>query len=116
MIAHEARCFGNPNRLCPVCSRQWPMAELAPLIAALAAIDEKSEPALIAAISEAVEGCPACICSTIVQGPLPMVTYSAVAWDGTETDFEHRYSVTWSYKTARDSYRAESLSDARDFT
>lgn len=111
MQTHERRCFRNPQRECVVCNRQWPIPELAAPIAAMANIDESTEKAMIAAVSEVVEGCPACICSAISQAPLPMVEWDTPGgyflgeWhDGPSG--KYRYRVNWNYKTERDAYRA----------
>ncbi len=100
MRDHEARCFKNPARHCPVCERQWPIEELEAPIAACSDMDKGNEAALIQSISDAVEQCPACICAAIIQAPLPML-------ETVEDGPLHRYWCSWDYKKARDEYRAE---------
>lgn len=107
MRDHELRCFKNPARKCPVCCAQWPISNLVPHLAALADVDEATEPAVIEAVSNTVDGCPACILSAIKQATLPMIeTYSGPM---SPFDDEHthvsRYWITWDYKKARDEYR-----------
>lgn len=120
MRDHELRCFRNPNRRCIVCSRQWPIPELAEPMAAMANINEATEPAMLAAVREIVEACPACMCAAISQAPLPMVR-----WDIPGGFFlgewhegrhgESRYRVTWDYKKERDAYRADQRAEETSY-
>lgn len=110
MRDHECRCFRNPNRHCIVCDRQWPIPELAAPMAAMANITKETEKAMIAAVSEVVESCPACICSAISQAPLPTIEYETPS----EYVHTHRYHVEWNYKAERDAYR-ESKMSMRDY-
>ena len=108
---HEACCFKNPNRRCRVCETQWPLEQLIAPMAALANIEKQNEAALIRAISDAVEGCPACILSALTQGPVPTIEEYGCDWSGNETTYSHRYYITWDYAKARDEYRNEQHSE-----
>lgn len=120
MKQHECRCFRNPARLCPVCERQWPVDLLAEPIAALAGITSESEKVLVQALRDAVESCPACVCSAIAQAPLPMCE-----WDnpdefilGTWHEGAHgecRYRVDFNYKQERDEYFREQRAGLEPF-
>ena len=101
MRTHELRCFKNPNRRCPVCEAQWPLDCLKEPMAAMAEINKDNEEALIKAISDKVESCPACTFAAIIQAPVAQVE------SGGENSDLHRYWITWDYKKARDEYRAE---------
>jgi hypothetical protein len=109
MRDHELRCFKNPARKCPVCCAKWPIAKLAPHFAALADVNETTEPAVIEALSFTVDGCPACILSTIKQAELPVnETEFGPFFPGDEpTIHRHRYWIRWDYKKARGEYREE---------
>lgn len=107
MVHHEARCFRNPTRKCPVCERQWPIAELAPAMEALVDVDDSNEDALIKAISEEVESCPACTLSAILQSEIPTHDVEYHGWDGDVTHSKERHWIKWDYKKARDAYNAE---------
>lgn len=119
MRDHECRCFRNPNRHCIVCERQWPVPELAEPMAAMAKITKESEKAMIAAVSEVVESCPACICSAIAQAPLPTLEHQAPGGTDLEGNwqdgisYKYRYRPDWEYKKEREAYRQseESMRD-----
>jgi len=111
MRDHEGRCFKNPNRGCPVCEARWPLEQLAAPMAALAQINAENEAALIEAIGQAVDHCPACTCAAINQGPLPMVEVESNEWDGPVRTQSYRYHVSWDYAKARDEYRREEQAD-----
>jgi len=115
MASHEERCFKNPKRHCPICQVQWPIEALAGPIAALATITPETEAVLIKAISDRVDGCPACICAAIQQAPLPMTHWENYdLWGGNViSEGEIRYWVSWNYAKARDAYRAEMAADER---
>lgn len=106
MTLHESRCFRNPARKCTMCQAQWPLPELAPLMAALSEVTTETEAALIAPISEAVDGCPACICAALRQS-------NTVRMDGYEDfhgrwcEHEVRHWFQWDYKAARDAWMSE---------
>jgi hypothetical protein len=113
---HEAKCFHNPNRHCPICEAQWPLDGLIAPMAALVDIDEKNEETLIQAISDAVDGCPACICAALLQGPIPTIEVEHENWDGSQSSItKHRYWVTWNYKKAMDEYMSERRSEEASY-
>jgi hypothetical protein len=103
MKLHEERCFKNP-------ARKWPNPDIEPHKIALADVDHSTEAAVIAALSDAVDGCPACILATIIQATLPTSEWSDV--DG-ERSGSSKYWIQWDYKKARDEYRSEQMAEER---
>lgn len=102
MERHEKRCFHNPNRTeCGGCSFDGGISvtdhSIEEMIAAI--IDEKQG---IAAALKLAEGCPACVCSALIQarkrakkdGDLSLESY---LWTDVEFD----------YKKSMDAFRTE---------
>lgn len=106
MVLHEGRCFHNPARRCSMCQAQWPLPELAPLMAALSDVTDATEAALIAPISEAVEGCPACICAALRQSDTTRET-DYKTFEGNVCQHKTRHWFSWDYKKARDEWMDE---------
>ena len=90
-----------------MCGVQWPVTALHAPLAALAEIEKKTEQELLAAVSKAVEGCPACVCAAISQAELPIQTHTRDEYDGNQTETEYRYHVNYDYKKERDIYMAD---------
>lgn len=90
-----------------MCRSQWPLADLLAPIAAMAAIEKATEAAMLQAVSEAVDDCPACVCAAISQAKLPMEAWSESGLDGDIAEGERRYRVNYDYKKQRDIYLAE---------
>ncbi len=111
MMQHEVRCFRNPARRCTVCERQWPIAELAPKMEALIDVDDSNEEALINAVGEVVESCPACMLSAILQTPITAHDGEYHGFDGCSFNRIERHWFRWDYAKARDAYRAEQRSE-----
>ena len=98
--SHESKCFKNPNRHCTICDAQWPIDGLAAPMAALADVDKGTEEKLIQAVANAVDHCPACICSALNQCDRPILE-----WDNEYGDSgKYKYRFEWDYKKARDEY------------
>ena len=106
LVAHEARCFKNPNRVCPLCSEGPGQTPLPELIALLDGICEGNKDEKIKAVQAAAEGCPACTLAALNQIPPMEIDYENP--EGTQ-GFTRKVSWAFSfdYKKARDAWFAD---------
>ncbi len=70
-------------------------------------VDNGNEAALIKAISDVVESCPACILSAILQADIPTEDAEYHREDGSVFHRKERHWIQWDYKVARAAYNAE---------
>lgn len=109
MAAHEARCFNNPNRICPLCKNSPGQTPLVEIIAALDGIDYGNKAEKIKAAEQAASGCPACTLAALNQIPPMEVDYDVgdpISGIRTLTRKE-KFAFHYDYKTARSEWIAD---------
>lgn len=89
MFRHESICIRNPDRKCGLCEDY--RLETKPIPVLIAAIETS-----IAALSEACEGCPACMLAAIVQSRDPQASKSE-NW----VDFDYKTQLNEFHQEAR---------------
>lgn len=99
MRRHEAACFRNPDRRCPICANA--ALEQKPMTALKAAFPD---PADLQPLRDLTEGCPACILSTIIQ--VRHMTTIYVGEHG-ESEEDVPEMITFNYKEEMAAFNAE---------